>query len=164
MPAATPHTATYAPPSAADTPAPDKQDTFCTAPSDGGIRTKQNLTPFQRGELKDFTSAMMQRLYATWVRHMPRSANDPWIQGKSVLLRFEILPNGSVRDPLVMMSSGRSDYDGNVLRALTSGQPYTLPDGFTEPLRGCFLFQYNPRPGDPAPVDPFAPKPHKTHQ
>jgi len=164
MPATVPHTALPPSPAPAEKPADPLQDTFCTAPSESGrILIHQSLSKPQLDELRDFNSNLMQRLRAEWVRHMPRAFNNTWIQNKFVLLRFEILPNGAVHDPAIMMSSGRNDFDDHVLRSLIAAQPYPLPDGFTHPVRSCIRFGYNPNEQDHFKPDPLFDKPYKTN-
>jgi TonB family protein len=90
---------------------------------------------------------------------VPRAANDPWVKGATVQIRFQMQQDGSLLDPVVMMGSGRKAYDKSALESLVKAAPFApLPDYVPAPVKFCVLFHYND-PERKKPSDPFAPKP-----
>jgi TonB family protein len=78
-----------------------------------------------------------------WFHNMPRSANDPWLKGAQVTVRFAILPDGRSTPPLVTVTSGRASFDKHALDAVDNTPFPPLPPGNGRPLAMCFTFRYN---------------------
>jgi TonB family protein len=147
------------PPASAD-------EEFCYAPAEG-LYAPQPKDPSESKDstekwyaLKRYESAIHDQVEARWHRHMPWQANDFWIKGKVVVVRFAIMPNGSIDPPIVTLSSGRKDYDKSVMDAVTKSAPFPpLPSGAVRPWPICFRFGYftDPQPKHAPAPDPLAP-------
>src|ERR1700722_3525599 len=136
----------------------------CSAPAEGIYGPHPRLPPQLEEARHRFLFQPFNRLDTMWTRHMPRSANDPWVRRAAVTVRFAILPNGDIDDPLVTVSSGRHDFDKHALDAIREASPYDpLPTGITRAVPVCVKFGYNTQPEnqDPAPWEtkPPAAKP-----
>jgi TonB family protein len=95
---------------------------------------------------------------AVWRNHMPNAANDPWVKGAIVLVRFAIMPDGSIDTPIVTLSSGRKGYDQHALQTVLGTAPFDpLPAGLNRPQPICMRFGYNknPEPKKTRPLDPW---------
>jgi TonB family protein len=102
------------------------------------------------------------RLDVFWNQHMPRAANDPWIKGKVVAIRFAIMLDGSIDTPIITLTSGRKDYDKHAMDAVVKAAPFApLPPGAVRPLPVCMRFGYNAdwRPKEDVKPDAWLPAP-----
>jgi TonB family protein len=90
-----------------------------------------------------YTSLAIQNLSTVWHRGLPRAANDPWLKGAQVIVRFAILPDGSTDTPRVTVSSGRASYDKAALEAIYKTPFAPLPEGIEPALPICMKFRYN---------------------
>jgi TonB family protein len=129
----------------ANHPAPKTPDETeqCFAPANGLYAPQPKLSAKQEEAKGYYVSTAQQHLATEWFHHMPRAANDPWLKGAQVVIRFAILPDGSIDTPLVTVSSGRASYDKHGLDAIYAANPFApLPDGV--PWVGmCMHFKYN---------------------
>jgi protein TonB len=148
-------------------PAPDEED-FCYAPAEGlySPQPKDSAGSKASSEawyaLERYGFAVHDRIETSWRRHMPWDANNFWIKGKIVVVRFAIMPNGSIDTPVITMSSGRKDYDKGVMDAVTKAAPFPpLPSGVVRPQPMCMRFGYytDPKPKEDAKPDPLSPAP-----
>jgi TonB family protein len=142
-------------------PAPVEED-FCYAPAEG-LYAPQPKDPPEVWEAQErYKFAIHDQLETSWRRHMPWKANDLWIKGKIVVVRFAIMPDGSIDTPIVTLTSGRKDYDKGAMDAVTKAAPFPpLPPGTGRPQQVCMRFGYyvDPRPKEDAKPDPWLPAP-----
>ncbi len=133
---------------------------MCYAPATGIYAPQAKLDAKVEAAVQRYTTVAQQRIATTWFRGMPRAANDPWLKRAKVVVRFAIMPDGSVAPPLITASSGRHSYDEHALDAIQQASPFDpLPAGDTHPLAICFTFGYHVDPEEfkPKAPDPFAP-------
>ena len=131
--------------SSADATPPSTPDTpeNCYAPATG-IYAPHSLPPQLKVAVDRYSSLANQRIGTMWFHNMPRAANDPWLKRAVVVIRFAILPDGSIDAPLITASSGRSGYDHHALEAIRQASPFDpLPEGVKRPLPVCFSFRYH---------------------
>ncbi len=85
-----------------------------------------------------------------WYPIIPESARPPLDKQGRVLIRFKILPDGSVTDMHLDSPSGDVSLDRAAWAGITGAAPYApLPKAFKGPyLELRFYFLYNIRPGD----------------
>ncbi len=146
------------------------EDEFCTAPSDQANPVwdaNDLLTDDQRAEVKEFVPVMIRQMSYEWLHHIPELATSQFSKGRSVLIRFDLLPDGTVNEMAVMMSSGRKSYDKHAVNTIQRSAPFPVPGDIQMPLHFCMLFQYNvnrPKPLVPDPLEPYAlPRPKSHH-
>jgi TonB family protein len=142
------------------TPLADEDDNFCTTPSNTGYRTSKPVSEDGKKATSLYLWSVKKQIWSNW--KAPREVNDPWLKAAVVRVRFEILADGSLNDPVVMMTSGRASYDRRALESIKLSAPFGRPpaNGPT-PIKVCFSFGYNTtRENQNAmPVDVFAKKP-----
>jgi TonB family protein len=85
-----------------------------------------------------------------WYPIIPESARPPLDKQGKVLIRFKILPDGTVTDMRLESPSGDVSLDRAAWAGITGAAPYEpLPKAFKGPyLELRFYFLYNIRPGD----------------
>jgi TonB family protein len=85
-----------------------------------------------------------------WYPIIPESARPPLDKQGRVLIRFKILPDGTVTDMRLESPSGDVSLDRAAWAGITGAAPYApLPKAFKGPyLELRFYFLYNIRPGD----------------
>lgn len=133
-------------------PAPVEAD-FCYAPMEGIYSPQPKLPPKVQEALERYIFTQSHSLDLKFNSHLPRSANNPWIKGATTIVRFAILPDGSIDTPIVTSSSGRRDFDKHALDAVRAAAPFApLPAGANRPAPVCMHFRYNV---DPAYKDPY---------
>jgi TonB family protein len=116
----------------------------CDAPAEGIYARQQAYPPALQRAIQEYTSITIHQVEIEWDRHMPRAVNDPWIKGKEVVVRFAVMPDGSIDTPIVTVASGRRSYDDHALDAIKAGEPFPpLPEGVKRPLPVCIHFRYN---------------------
>jgi TonB family protein len=134
----------------------------CYAPAEGLYAPHPKASPEVEEALARYMFVISTRLDIFWNQHMPRAANDTWIKGKIVVVRFAIMLDGSIDSPIITLTSGRKDYDKHAMDAVTKAAPFApLPPGAIRPLPVCMRFGYNtdPRPKEDAKPDPWLPAP-----
>jgi TonB family protein len=140
-------------------PLPEDEDTYCSTPTDLAYRTSKPVSAEGRRAAERYMWTVKRQIWSNW--KAPRAINDPWLKGAVVRIKFEILADGSLNDPAIMMSSGRASYDRSALESIKHSAPFAPPpaDGPT-PFRVCYSFGYNVNREyqETMPVDVFAPK------
>jgi len=101
----------------------------------------------------DFGPYIERVIYDTkraWYPIIPESARPPLDKQGKVLIRFKILPDGTVTDMRLESPSGDVSLDRAAWAGITGAAPYgPLPKAFKGPyLELRFYFLYNIRPGD----------------
>jgi TonB family protein len=101
----------------------------------------------------DFGPYIARVVYDTkraWYPIIPESARPPLDKQGRVLIRFKILPDGTVTDMMLESPSGDVSLDRAAWAGITGAAPYEpLPRQFKGPfLELRFYFLYNIRPGD----------------
>jgi TonB family protein len=140
---------TGTPPSAPD---PEME---CYAPAEGIYGKQKALPPAQKEAVSRYIFVAIHQMEMEWDRHMPRAANDPWVKGKTVAVRFAIMPDGTIDTPIVTVSSGRRSYDNHALDAVSGSAPFPpLPEGVKQPVPVCMKFGYNTDPSAKKPAMP----------
>jgi TonB family protein len=134
------------------------EEAFCTAPHGGSWHLNKKPTPEISAELDDFTKALAFRLSTEWYRHIPLWATSQFSRSRSLMVRFDLQHDGSVRDMVLMMSAGRKSYDDAALNAIRNAAPYPPPAAVQGPVHMCLTFHYNPVPVHKPAPDPLAPK------
>lgn len=86
----------------------------------------------------------------SWYPIIPESARPPLDKQGVVMIRFKILPDGTVRDMILEGPSGDVSLDRAAWGGITGASPYPpIPRAFRGPfLELRFKFLYNIRPGD----------------
>ncbi len=86
----------------------------------------------------------------SWYPIIPESARPPLDKQGKVLIRFKIMPDGSVHDMILEGPSGDVALDRAAWAGITGASPYPpLPSTFKGPyLELRFYFLYNIQPGD----------------
>jgi len=140
-------------------PLPGDEDTYCSTPTDLAYRTDKPVSAEGRKAAELYMWTVKKQILGNW--KAPRAINDPWLKGAVVRIKFEILADGSLNDPAIMMSSGRGSYDRSALESIKHSAPFGPPpaNGPT-PFRVCYSFGYNVNREyqETMPVDVFAPK------
>ncbi len=140
-------------------PPPGDEYTYCSTPTDIAYRTNKPVSAEGKKAAELYMWSIKKQIWGNW--KAPREINDPWLKGAVVRIKFEILADGSLNDPVVMMSSGRASYDRSALDSIKRSAPFGPPpaNGPT-PFRVCYSFGYNLNREyqDTMPVDVFAPK------
>jgi TonB family protein len=100
----------------------------------------------------DFGPYIQRVIYDTkkaWYPIIPPSAQPPLSKQGRVLIRFKILPDGSVKEMKLEGPSGDVSLDRAAWGGITGGSPFPqLPKNFKGPyLELRFYFLYNERPG-----------------
>lgn len=100
----------------------------------------------------DFGPYIQRVIYDTkraWYPIIPPSAQPPLSKQGKVLIRFKILPDGSVKEMKLDGASGDVSLDRAAWGGITGAAPYPpLPRNFKGPyLELRFYFLYNERPG-----------------
>ncbi len=100
----------------------------------------------------DFGPYIQRVIYDTkkaWYPIIPPSAQPPLSKQGRVLIRFKILPDGSVKEMKLEGPSGDVSLDRAAWGGITGGSPFPqLPKNFKGPyLELRFYFLYNQRPG-----------------
>jgi TonB family protein len=100
----------------------------------------------------DFGPYIQRVIYDTkqaWYPIIPPSAQPPLSKQGRVLIRFKILPDGSVKNMILEGPSGDVSLDRAAWGGITGGSPFPqLPKNFKGPyLELRFYFLYNERPG-----------------
>lgn len=143
-----------------DAPDLSEEESFCTTPSSTTYRTKKPLNAEDKKAADRYIWTIGSTIWSHW--KIPRGTGDPWRKGTRLRIRFDILDNGSVNDPIVMMTSGRASYDQSALDAIRHSAPFPPPRPFIDesPARVCMGFAYNMDPRHPSdlPEDVFAKK------
>jgi TonB family protein len=121
----------------------DAPPEMCFAAAEGLYGRRHKLSPQLEEAEHRYTSLAVQNLSIMWERVMPRAANDPWLKGAQVVVRFAILPDGSTDTPRVTVSSGRASYDKAALEAVYKTPFAPLPAGIAPALPICMHFRYN---------------------
>jgi TonB family protein len=145
-------------------PAGAEEEDDCYAPAEGLYAPQPKDPPKLAEAVALYEFRMSSRVNTFWKEHMPWAANDAWIKGKLVLVRFAIMPDGSIDTPIVTLTSGRKDYDKHALDAVLKSAPFApLPAGEVHPVPVCLRFGYNvdPRPKEDAKPDPLFPEPRR---
>jgi len=144
LPAATAHTVLQSAPETPPPPAP-VEDQICDAPATG-IYAPQHHKPFSpelQRELEGYKTLVNEQVRQEFYRHIPRSANDPWLQGKFTKVRFAVMPDGSYDPAIVTATSGRKGWDAHALESINSYDSFPLPPkGITHPVLFCINFIY----------------------
>jgi TonB family protein len=101
----------------------------------------------------DFGAYIQRVIYDTkraWYPIIPESARPPLDKQGRVLIRFKILPDGTVTDMRLESPSGDVSLGRAAWAGITGASPYEpLPRAFKGPyLELRFYFLYNIRPGD----------------
>jgi TonB family protein len=122
------------------------------------------FSPAQEEAVSRYMSVTIHQLEIEWGRHMPRVANDAWVKSATVVVRFAVMPDGTIDTPIVTASSGRKSYDDHALNAIQASTPFPpLPDGVTRAVPVCMRFGYNtdrsPKKFEPAELWPAPAKP-----
>jgi TonB family protein len=141
---------TIASPKGPPPPTPDVE-TDCYAAAEGIYAKQKPLTAAQQKAVDAYQAIAVHQLEIAWDRHMPRAAYDPWVKGKVVVVRFAIMPDGTIDTPIITLSSGRRSYDNHALDAISAVVFPPMPEGVKRPLPVCMHFGYN--------TDPLAKKP-----
>jgi TonB family protein len=139
-------------------PPPTDEESWCSTPSESGYVVSKQMSPAERKTMDLYQRAVAQRMYTNW--KVPRAANDPWVRAATLRIRFEIQRDGSIVDPVIMMGSGRRDFDASALNSVKKASPFApVPAEIPAPVKFCTHFKYNKNQfPDDKPVDPFAPK------
>jgi len=142
LPAKTPYTVIKSSGPAPETPI---EELVCDAAATGIYApSPTKFTPAQETALRDYMYLVKQQISAEWVRHIPASANNVWMKGRTVEVRFAIMPDGSYDPPIVTVSSGRSSWDAGAIAAINNYASFpTLPAGINHPAIMCIRFGYN---------------------
>lgn len=156
VPPGTPHTVVE---STGSPPPGEVEEDDCYGPAEGIYAPQPKLSPPLQEALERYLFERHGRIYAAWLRNMPLSANDSWSKKAIVMVRFAIMPDGSIDTPIVTMSSGRKSYDAGAMKAVLGAVPFDpMPAGLTHPQPVCMVFGYkvDPRLKATKPPDPFA--------
>jgi TonB family protein len=140
--------------------APVEEEDDCYAPAEGLYAPQPKASPEVEDALARYRFALWGRLETFWNQHMPQAVNDFWVKGKVVVVRFAIMPDGSIDTPIVTLTSGRKDYDKHAMDVVTKAVPFApLPSGVVRPLPVCMRFGYNAnaRPKEDVKPDPLFP-------
>ena len=122
---------------------------FCFAPATGLYGPQPEISAHAKELRGHYLTQATQHVAAVWHHNMPRSVNDPWLKRAVVTIRFAILPNGEIDEPLVTATSGRVSYDRHALETLEEAAPFDpLPPGLGKALTICFHFTYHPNGQD----------------
>jgi TonB family protein len=143
-------------------PPPPVGEDFCYAPAEGLYAPQPKDSPKVEEALERYEFVISSRLDIIWNQHMPNTANDPWIKGKVVVVRFAIMPDGSIDTPIITLTSGRKDFDKHAMDTVVKAAPFApLPSGAVRPQQVCMRFGYrvDPRPKEDAKPDPLSPAP-----
>ena len=142
LPANTPYTVIQS-----SGPAPEApiEELVCDAAATGIYApSPTKLTPAQETALRDYIYLVKQQISAEWIRHVPVSATNAWIKGRSVEVRFAIMPDGSYDPPIVTVTSGHTSWDARAIAAINNyASSPTLPAGVNHPIVMCIHFGYN---------------------
>ena len=141
-------------------PLPTDEDSYCSTPTATAYRTNKPVSAEGRKAAQLYMWTVEKQIWTNW--KPPREINDPWLKGAVVRIKFEILPDGSLNDPTIMMSSGRASYDRRALDSIRHSAPFGPPPANGPvPFRVCYRFSYNMNREnqDTMPVDVFAKKP-----
>jgi TonB family protein len=134
---------TIASPTGPPPPTPEVE-TVCYAAAEGIYAKQKPLPAAQQRAVDAYLSIAIHQLRIEWDRHMPRAANDPWVKGKVVAVRFAIMPDGTTDTPIITVPSGRRSYDNHALDAISASTPFPpLPEGVKRPVPICMRFGYN---------------------
>jgi TonB family protein len=142
-------------------PPPTEEESWCSTPSDDGYVVSKQMSPAEKKEMDLYQRTVTQQIYANW--KVPRAANDPWVRAATLRIRFLIQRDGSIVDPMIMMGSGRRDFDASALNSVKKASPFVpVPAAVPVPVKFCARFNYNKDqfPND-KPLDPFAKKTSK---
>jgi len=144
-----------------DTPELSEEESFCTTPSSTTYKTDRHLTAEEKKAVDLYARNTSKTISSNW--KIPRGAGDPWRKGAVVRIRFEILPDGSLNNPTIMMTSGRASYDQSALDSIKHSAPFAPPPPVdTSPMKVCFSFGYRMDPShtntSDLPEDVFAKK------
>jgi TonB family protein len=126
-------------------------DMGANAPSaHGGMNSAVDILSDTLGV--DFGPYIQRVIYDTkkaWYPIIPPSAQPPLSKQGKVLIRFKILPDGSVKDMILEGPSGDVSLDRAAWGGITGGSPFPqLPKNFKGPfLELRFYFLYNENPG-----------------
>jgi TonB family protein len=134
---------------ASGSPAPTTHDEqeLCYAPAKGIYAPQPKPDAKLEAAIQRYVTVAQQSIVTTWYRGMPRAAKDPWLKRATVVIRFAILPDGSIDPPLITASSGRHSYDQHALDAIQQTSPFDpLPAGDAMPVRMCIHFAYHVDP------------------
>ena len=145
-----------------DAPSAPPEEDYCYAPAEGLYAPQPKASPELEEALARYDFRVSSLLETSWHRHMPWEANDSWVKGKVVVVRFAIMPDGSIDTPIITLTSGRKDYDKGAMEAVTKAAPFPpLPAGAARPQQICMRFGYHvdPRPKEDAKPDPWLPAP-----
>jgi TonB family protein len=135
----------------------------CYTPAEGIYGKRKALPPAQKEAVSRYMFVAIHQMEMEWDRHMPRAANDPWVKGKTVAVRFAIMPDGTIDPPIITLSSGRRSYDNHALDAVSGSAPFPpLPEGVKQPVPVCMKFGYNTDPSAKKPAMPDLWPPAKT--
>lgn len=143
-------------------PPPEDEDSYCSTPTATAYRTTKPVSAEGQKAAALYMRTVEKQIWTNW--KPPREINDPWLKGAVVRIKFEILPDGSLSDPIVMMSSGRASYDRRALESIKYSAPFgPPPPNGPVPFRVCYRFSYNMNreDQDTMPVDVFAKKPRQ---
>ncbi len=121
----------------------DAPPEVCFAPAEGLYAPGPKPSSQLEEASHRYVSLAAQNMRIMWERIMPRAANDPWLKGAQVVVRFAILPDGSIDTPRVTVSSGRASYDKAALEAVYKTPFAPLPAGIAPALPICMHFRYN---------------------
>jgi TonB family protein len=139
-------------------PPPPEENVFCSDPLDQEKwEADTPLNEAQKKEMNDFVGTMMHQMSPHWLHHIPEQAKSQFAKGRTVMIRFDVHPDGTVSDLAVMMSAGQKSYDQHAIDTIQSSAPFPLPSDIQQPIHACVRFYYNMNPPRPKPVDPLDP-------
>ncbi len=144
-------------------PAAGTQQTLCYGPREGVYAVTMPPFPAElRGAIQNYTNQLSQEIFGEWRRHMTRAQRDAWARQRVVTVRMAVMPDGSIREPEVTVSSGKPEEDAHALDAVKShGSFGAPPKGYEHPVLVCLRFGYNMQTEDmdPARRDEWEKKP-----
>jgi hypothetical protein len=107
------------------------------------------LTPVQpipkeiQGEVRNYEQEVFNAINTYLIQHR----HIVWSRERTSIVYFTIKPDGSYTMPVLVSSSGKSEFDGASMSAIHARDMYPpLPRGMTEPLKLCNRFLYNMHP------------------
>jgi TonB family protein len=126
--------------------APEGEE-FCYAPAEGEYSPQPKLSKEAQADQDHYWFMQSDSLRRAWWKHMPVSATAIWTKDSVVIVRFAILPDGSINSPVITLSSGHAVYDKHAIDTILRAAPFDpLPGAMNRPMPVCMCFGFGVKP------------------